>query len=566
MRRLILIISFILAGLTSIAQDSQLTMSLSKETVVVGERFKLSITIKGASSAFVPPRLEGFNVLAGPIERSNTQLSNQGFSTSKTISYVLSASAAGTHTISAAETRTSKGLIRSNTVDIKVLERSTSAEPSNKDEQEITVNMPNGFKLKSFASKKEVVVGEPILVSYILYANENNVQLSEYRNPPQHKGFISKNTTVESPSWVLSPDRSYKKMHLADQILVPVLSGTLYLVPYEATVAKARFFSGNKYLAKSDLLRIKVNPLPPGSSPDFRGAVGDMSISASLSHTTVNTNSPVHLTVRVSGSGNLESITLPELFLPEGLESYPPEIKDQLTTASGTIQGSRTFDFLIIPRRQGQHRIPPIRFEYYNTETKQYEQQQSRAMTLLAEGAESSTSIERPGQPDLSSPNSAEAAEPANTGQGFLNAKSLPYLIGTPLLALLLFFGVRKLKNSSAEKAERKARQADQIAERILMEARNQKDAGNTAGFYSSLYQAMNRYAEQKFQIPTAEMSRARISRELANRSVDEATLSAWSRILDQCEQAAYSRAGVENPETLYEEVSQLIKNLEGQC
>ena len=106
------------------------------------------------------------------------------------------------------------------------------------------------------------------------------------------------------------------------------------------------------YTAKSNTIKLHVIPLPSKNVPkSFNGAVGRLF--ACLSQVSVSasakTNEPLTLKINISGKGNIQLLNMPEINLPNGFDKYEPKTSEQIDR-NGTISGTKTFEYLIIPR------------------------------------------------------------------------------------------------------------------------------------------------------------------------------------------------------------------------
>ena len=71
--------------------------------------------------------------------------------------------------------------------------------------------------------------------------------------------------------------------------------------------------------------------------------------------------------INISGSGNIQLLNMPEINLPSGFDKYDPKTSDQINR-TGRVNGTKTFEYLIVPRDAGKKEIPPIQFSFYNPE------------------------------------------------------------------------------------------------------------------------------------------------------------------------------------------------------
>lgn len=124
---------------------------------------------------------------------------------------------------------------------------------------------------------------------------------------------------------------------------------------------------------KSNPLKITVLPLPDKDKPeDFGGAVGHFNITSKTDKTELTTDDVATLTLVISGSGNLKLIEAPKLELPNGLNTYDPQIRDTITGRSTIISGSKIVKYAITPNIAGDYVIPSVSFSYYSPEKGTY--------------------------------------------------------------------------------------------------------------------------------------------------------------------------------------------------
>lgn len=129
-----------------------------------------------------------------------------------------------------------------------------------------------------------------------------------------------------------------------------------------------------KYRTSSPVTTIYVQPLPKVGKPkDFSGVVGRFIIRASLDTTTLKNNRDATLRVSIIGTGDISSIPLPDIAWNGEFNSYELTGGDHINANSKPYLGYRTFDFEIMPKVKGKITIPPVKFSYFNPDTKKYE-------------------------------------------------------------------------------------------------------------------------------------------------------------------------------------------------
>ena len=109
-----------------------------------------------------------------------------------------------------------------------------------------------------------------------------------------------------------------------------------------------------------------IKPFPEPKPSNFIGAVGDFKISVEIDQVKVNVNEGITLTVSMQGTGNLGLFTLPNVSVPKGMEAFPPNIQNSKDIFRNQITGSQKLEYVIIPRKTGNFKIPSLKMSYYN--------------------------------------------------------------------------------------------------------------------------------------------------------------------------------------------------------
>ncbi|NNC82043.1 MAG: hypothetical protein HKN79_00560, partial [Flavobacteriales bacterium] len=235
MRAFISICMIVGLSLGAWSQSPSLTMTVNKNPVPIGERFKLTITLKGTQGNIVPPDFSDFTIYAGPSRSTSTQWVNGVVSMEVSHSYFLVPEKLGKFTIQSASAQTETGTLKSSSLDIEVVKNDAAAQNNSSPATSNRVQGGGGSTgdcmVRMFANKTEVVVGEPLVVTYMLYNRYPRFDLEQHEQLPQHSGFWKDDKLVESPQWAQEFERidgkDYRKAHLATQVLIPQRAGEL---------------------------------------------------------------------------------------------------------------------------------------------------------------------------------------------------------------------------------------------------------------------------------------------------------------------------------------------------
>ena len=118
--------------------------------------------------------------------------------------------------------------------------------------------------------------------------------------------------------------------------------------------------NGRKTL-KTKSLKLTVQPLPEAGKPQqFSGAIGEYQISAQVARGWVEAGSALTLSVRVSGRGNMKTVTAPKL------PPIPGVIVNRPTLTEDSTSTSVAYTYALIPSQRGMLRIPAIKYTYFD--------------------------------------------------------------------------------------------------------------------------------------------------------------------------------------------------------
>ncbi|HLN27157.1 MAG TPA: BatD family protein [Gemmataceae bacterium] len=106
-----------------------------------------------------------------------------------------------------------------------------------------------------------------------------------------------------------------------------------------------------------------VEPPIAGRPANFSGAIGTCRVTTHVNSTELQAEDPIHLTVRVIGSGSLADLPRPDLrHLPAFARQFHIE---NLADRSLGQENAREFDYLLRPKNSGVKEIPPLPFVFF---------------------------------------------------------------------------------------------------------------------------------------------------------------------------------------------------------
>lgn len=121
-------------------------------------------------------------------------------------------------------------------------------------------------------------------------------------------------------------------------------------------------------------------PLPPAGRPvGFSGAVGEWRDTLWTDGSAARVGDSFTVTIRLSGVGNLNLLPRPDLRIDWAAVVAGDERVSWDSTGT-VVRGAKEFDWLVTPRVAGGMGIPPVRYDYFDPQTRRYE---TAATTLL---------------------------------------------------------------------------------------------------------------------------------------------------------------------------------------
>lgn len=395
--------------LTLAAAAQELTVR-APGRVEVGRRFEVRYEINDHATGFQGPSFKGLSVLSGPMTSQSTSISIINGKTQRSstygFTYIILADAEGTFSIGNASCTVDGKKIECPGFSITVEKGSqhtpqqsssrggyASRQPAAQPAASGDIDSKQLFARASI-SKSNPYQGEQVILTYKIYTQ---VALSQYQidKLPGNKGFWSEDLTGNGSVRQYSETvdgRSYQVAEIRRGALFAQEHGRLTIDPLNldvlALVQRQRrstgsiwdlfddpFFNPTQAVEKhlsTNSLSINVKPLPHGAPDSFNGAVGKFTAKAAVDTNKVRANEAITYRITISGSGNLMLVDAPRIDFPKVFEVYDPHIDDHISRKNNGISGSRTFEWVLIPRSPGDYEIPAFDFTYFDPSAARY--------------------------------------------------------------------------------------------------------------------------------------------------------------------------------------------------
>jgi len=589
----------VILALAKVTAAQTFTASVDNTTVGTNDQFQVSFTFSGKDvngiKSFSPPDFKGFMVLSGPNQSTSMQINNGAVSASATYSYYLQARSTGKFTIGSATINSSGKDYTTQPLEITVV-KGQPKQLSNSQGNGTPRDVGDNLFILATVDKQKVYMGQQVTVTYKLYTRLSLASQLQVSKLPSYEGFWAEEINVPNTiafTTGMYNGKQYRIGLLKKVALFPNQLGELSVTPLVLDVpvqVQSRQRSGGdvfdqffndpffnnvqtfNYTARSNTVKLDVIPLPSGNVPkSFTGAVGDYSLNSQITSTNVKTNEPLTLKINLTGTGNIQLLNMPEIELPSGFDKYEPKTSEQIDRA-GTISGTKSFEYLIVPRVAGASQISPIQFSYFNPERRSYVTLSTPPYSInVAQGVGSAEAagytkeeIKILGQ-DIRYIKTAdddlrEGGDIQLFGFGFWTAAFVPLFVLGGLVTWK-----RKQDRLSGNVQLLRYRRAEKIARKRFKTASALMESNDQAGFYAEISQALFGYLEDKLHIPKSEISLDRAVGELQRKNMDSRLIVGLKDCIEKCEFARFAPGsdGKSAMNDMYNQLTNVIIEIE---
>jgi hypothetical protein len=604
--RIIFIISFIVCLSTvAFGTDIEIKTSIDRTKVGLNQNFKITVDISGAKAdnAGNPqmPDISAFAAYMGSSgTSSNIQIINGRMSVSKSHSFTYRAITMGKFTIPGASIKFKGKEYRSKSIQINVVKAATQQpRTQQRRTQSPSTNQSTGqvdgnnLQLKATASKRQVYVNEPVILTYKIYTRVSVTQygiiklpntagfwVEEYdigNQPQTHEEIINgqKYIVAEIKRMALFPTDAGKKKIGAMEIECNVRVQTKRKSIFDSFFDDPFFGRSVRKLVNSNPVTINVLPLPADNKPsNYSGLVGNFNITSNVDKKRVKTNEAISLKIEISGSGNIKMIPDPKIELPTDFEQYSPKISEKISRTDRGITGSKTFEYVLVPRYPGVQKIKPIEFSYFDVKTKSYKTIRTKEILV---------NVEKSGDQfvKITSGHSKEDVKYLGQDirfiqQGIQNFKKIGshfykkifflLILVLPLIAVTVSYGHRRhLDKISGNIAYARSRKANQMAMKQLSKAKKYLSPNTQKHFYAEVSNSLMGFLGDKLNIPAAGIITDEVEDLMKKKNVKDDVIKQYLLCLKMCDYQRFapSEAQLEEMKIFFDEAKQAIVALE---
>ena len=591
--RKILFILFIGIPFFTNGQDLAFTASINKNPALQGERIRIEFSINAKGKDFRAPNFKNFKIISGPNPSTSSSYSfvngKSQSQTTTTYTYMIIPQKVGNLTIGSATINAKGKQYRSNPIVVEVVKN--NAQQNKKTNSKNSISKEQLF-VSATVNKRKIYQGEQIIVTYKLFTRVD-LASTELKNNPSLNGFWTEDIKVNSKFRREVIDGiPYNVATIKKALLTAQKSGKLQIDPMEIRTQvrvqnkKTRrdpfdpFSMFNQYSAiekivSSKPITITVEPLPAPKPTYFYGAVGNLKMEVEVDNKTIKANEAINFKITISGNGNLALLEPFDIVFPPDFEVYDPKVIDKTFSAKTHTSGKKTFEYLLIPRFEGNYEIPAISYAYFHPQSKSYKTIRSDKIpiTVLKGDAEESGTTTIINKEDAKLLNSDIRYIKTETnlkekGVVFYNSKLFWILILTPLFLIIILFIFLKITGRTVDdSAFQKSRKATKIAQKRLKTAQKHLILSEKECFFEEIEKSLWGYFADKFAVEVSKLSKKSIHHYFRKNAINEKTEKQFIGLLSDCEIARYAPSSMKNSkmDELLESAQEIIIEVESQ-
>ena len=552
-------------------------------SVVVGTQFQLAYianVLNGTELRLPPEVSENFDILMGPSTSTNrsVQIANgkQTTTATATYTYILAAKKEGSFTINPASIKIGNSEYKSNAISIKVLppDQAAQAQGGGAQQQQDGAASSAGISgdnifMRMIISNNNVYEQEGFLVTFKIYTAYDISAINNVKFP-EFEGFLVQDIDLNDNQAIKENynGRNYLTVVIKQTVLYPqrsgeikIGSGKLDAVIRVRNQSRGRsffddFFDSYQNVSKeliSSPATINVKPLPTGKPASFSGAVGSYTMSSEINRKELKANEAVTIKLTFKGNGNIKLLKTPEVVFPNDFEVYDPKVDNnniRVTTAGSS--GTKTIEYMAIPRYAGDFEIPAVNFSYFDTKSGTYKTLSTESYKLHVEKGEGGSDA-----PVVTNFTNRENVKFLGKDVRYLKINDVHFIsnkeiffgsflyvmayLMISILFVVFFIIYRKQVKENSNIALVRTKKANKTAVKRLKQAEKLLKDNNEEAFYEEVLRALWGYLSDKLNMPQSKLTKENVAEALTKYGVEEELSVEFLEIINTCEFARYA-------------------------
>ena len=273
---------------------------------------------------------------------------------------------------------------------------------------------------------------------------------------------------------------------------------------------------------------VKILSLPTESRPPgFSGAVGQFDFAAEVTPRQITAGDPVTLKLKISGTGNFDRVTAPEIERSGIWKTYKPSAKFAPDDSAG-YSGTKSFEQALVPLKSGNLEIPALAFSYFDPQQKQYVTRTTAPVNVAVTPGQSPAVAAAPippaGTAAAATGPAASELVPNKLTPGHFTATLRPWLLNPwlvtaallPTVAVLLgYFILRRRQLRVRDPKQVRVADAQRTLRVQLDTMQRAATLGDTANFFAAACAAFQNLLGLRWSLPPKTITLAEINARL---------------------------------------------------
>jgi len=536
-----------------LSQAASITATIDRNVIGVGESATMRLTCEGFNPKGLPSFHSDPELSIEAVGRENSFSSVNGeTSVSLTFTFSVSAKKAGNYTIPALTVDLEGQILTTQPMVLKVTDSPPPIDAADQKQAFIRLNL----------ARSEYFVGETFPAELQLFYNDVAVDKSAI---VEGDGFSIGNFADQPEQKRVQINGLIYNLAVFKFPVTATRAGKLQVGPAKFPIkllVGGRDFFGRPKGQKSVTLTcapvgVNVLPLPQKNRPPgFQGAIGQFNMIFIAGPTNLAVGDPITVKVRISGTGSLDGVTLPEQPQWNQFKSYPPSSKVEKTDLFG-LAGSKTFEQVISPNHPEIKQLPAFNFSFFDPQLNDYRTLSSSPMELNVTG---SSATPAPVLSGNSSNSLNEAAQSGVAGElahirprlGATTVASiykidLRWLAAMNVIPFLFLLGAWVWRRRSDSRNRDPLHQKRGKLQALFKESTAGLEAAvkhqNKAEFLDILTRLLHEQLAYLMRVPAGQIEEQLIERELGSRLTPE-LLSSLKGLLALCNESRFAPTG----------------------
>lgn len=365
----------------------------------IGEELVLEIRISTeATERSIPEpdfELENLRIVDGPSQASSLVMYNGRPFASRTLSWRLKPLRLGSARVYAVRVDLGEAILRLPERHLEILPTSPAGRRRPSDLERFRDPDPSDWApprprrererdpqifLRAEVEPADPYVGQQVLYTVSLYTQVDIDSVSP-EDVPDFRGFWAR--VIPQPDNLRPEMVDYRgervgRVILLQRALFARRAGSFSIDPVRARLVAQLPEPGSRWRSQrreiervGNAVRIDVRPLPP-EPEGFQGAVGALSLRATLEPAVTAVGDAATLEIVLEGEGHLQGIAAPTWPEIPGVAVQPPQPLGEEEIVERTLRGRRVWDYVLVPDRAGRHVLPEIEMVVFDPSRGQY--------------------------------------------------------------------------------------------------------------------------------------------------------------------------------------------------